>query len=132
MVVASLSESKRFIITENKDHADAILRGSGLEKTSQEIHSYEDSTSAASMSGSATRHHAYVGGAGAAISDASTNTETIDHARLAVRLVDRDGDVIWSNTQESHGAKYKGASADAAERVVKQLLRDLEREEKNR
>ena len=35
MVVTSLTDSKRFIVTENKDRADAILRGAGLEKTSQ-------------------------------------------------------------------------------------------------
>src|SRR5260370_32428480 len=44
MVVTSLTESKRFIVTENKDRADAILRGSGLEKSSQEVHAYSDST----------------------------------------------------------------------------------------
>ena len=50
---------------------------------------------------------------------------TIDDARITVRLVDPDGDVIWSTTQESRGAKYKGASADAAEKVAKQLLREI-------
>src|SRR5690348_9067678 len=38
MVVNSISESKRFIITENKEKADAILKGTALEKTSQEFH----------------------------------------------------------------------------------------------
>src|SRR5262245_26143147 len=32
MVVNSISESKRFIITENKDKADAVLKGTALEK----------------------------------------------------------------------------------------------------
>ena len=45
----------------------------------------------------------------------------------AVRLVDADGDVIWSTTQESLGAKFKGASADVADKVVKQLLADIEK-----
>jgi len=130
MVITSLSESKRFIVTENKDRADACLRGTGLEKTSQEIHSYDDSTAASHVSGAANRDVAVVGGAGAAIKDSATNTETIDNARLAVRLVDRDGDVIWSTTQESKGAKYKGASADVAEKIVKQLLRDLDKQER--
>ncbi len=35
MVISSLSESKRFIVTENKEKADAILKGAALEKTSQ-------------------------------------------------------------------------------------------------
>jgi hypothetical protein len=44
-----------------------------------------------------------------------------------VRLVNSDGDVIWTTTQESKGAKYKGASADVADKCVKKLLRDVEK-----
>jgi hypothetical protein len=50
------------------------------------------------------------------------NTETINEARVAVRLVNSEGDVIWTSTQESKGAKCKGASADAADKCVKQLI----------
>jgi hypothetical protein len=60
-------------------------------------------------------------------SDSSVNTETINEARVAVRLVNPDGDVIWTSTQESKGAKYKGSSADVADRCVKQLLKDVEK-----
>jgi hypothetical protein len=60
-------------------------------------------------------------------SDSSVNTETINDARVAVRLVNPDGDVIWTSTQESKGGKYKGASADAADRCIKQLLKDVEK-----
>ena len=45
----------------------------------------------------------------------------------AVRLVSVDGDVIWSTTQESLGAKFKGASADVADKIVKQLIADIEK-----
>ena len=48
-------------------------------------------------------------------------------AMAAVRLVTKDGDVIWSTTQESNGAKFRGASADVADKVTKQLLADVER-----
>jgi hypothetical protein len=115
MVVNSISESKRFIITENREKADASLRGTALEKTSQEVHSYKDKAAAISGRG------------GVAADDSSTNTETINEARIAVRLVAADGDVIWSTTQESHGAKYKGASADVADKVVKKLMIDLDK-----
>lgn len=37
-----------------------------------------------------------------------------------------EGDVVWSTTQESRGGKYKGAEADAAEKVAKELLRQLD------
>jgi hypothetical protein len=122
MVVASLAEAKRFVITENKDKADAVLRGTALETSSQEFHSNREGTIAAG----ANRH----AGAAMGVNDSSASTETVDHARLAVRLVSADGDVIWASTQESRGAKYKGAGADVADKIVKQLLRDIEKAER--
>jgi len=114
MLINSLSECKRFVITENKDRADAVLKGSTLEQSSQELHSSSELTVAG--------HEA--------IGDAQKSTETIHEARVAVRLVAADGDVVWTSTQESNGAKYKSASADVADKVVKQLLHDLEKLEK--
>ena len=143
MIVSALVESKRFKVTENRDKADAILKGVALEKTSQEVHAYGDSTVVGSAAGS---HHAEISGSSAGfsgasnggfvahhagISDSSVNTETINDARVAVRLVNQDGDVIWTSTQESKGAKYKGSSADAADKCVKQLLRDIAKLERN-
>ena len=37
-----------------------------------------------------------------------------------------------STTQESKGAKYKGANADLADKVVRQLLRDLDKPKEER
>ena len=147
MVINSLSESKRFIITENKDKADAVLKGTALEKTSQEFHGMSEGTGIASAAGG---HHgsvsgSFVNGTGtvsgsssggfaaraARIDDSVASTETINDARIAVRLVDKDGDVIWTSTQESTGAKYKGASADVAGQVVKKLIRDLDKLKNN-
>jgi curli biogenesis system outer membrane secretion channel CsgG len=112
MIINALTASKKFIITENRDKADAILKGSTVEEVRQEVHSSSESTRVKS----------------AAISDSSHSTETIHEASIAVRLVAAaDGDVIWSTTKESKGAKYKGASADVADQVVKQLLGDIAR-----
>src|SRR3954470_23504191 len=95
MVVSQLTENKRFIVTENKDRADAFLRGAGLEKDSQEFHSYSEGTSAGHSGGgfSASGGSASGGfsGAHAAISDSGASTETIHEARVAVRLVNPDG-----------------------------------------
>lgn len=143
MVVSSLVQTNRFKVTENRDRADAILKGTALEKTSQELHAYGESTSVGTAEGGA---HGEVNGSvingtgtvsgsssGGFIarqmgtSDSAVHTETVDHARIAVRLVSPDGDVIWTTTQESKGAKYKGASADVADQCVKQLLRDVAR-----
>jgi len=125
-VVTGLAESKRFVVTENKDRADAILRGTGLEKSSQEYHEHAEATAAAAAGGS----RVGFGGAGMAIADKNASTETISEARVSVRLVNRDGDVIWATTQESTNAKYKSATADVADKVVKQLLRSVAKMEK--
>lgn len=141
MIVSALVGTKRFLVTENRERADAVLKGIALEKSSQEVHAFGESTA---VGGAAGGHHGelsgtVVDGSGTisgsssggfvahhiGISDSSLNTETIDHARIAIRLVDSDGDVIWTTTQESKGAKYKGASADAADMCIKQLLRDI-------
>ena len=48
----------------------------------------------------------------------------------AVRLVNKDGDVIWSTTQESLGGKFRRASTDVADRITKRLIEDYERAKK--
>jgi curli biogenesis system outer membrane secretion channel CsgG len=119
MVIDALRTSKLFIVTEDQGKADLILRGAALEKTSQEAHAVGSSTIVAGASGSS------YGSRG--ISDSQASLETVNDARLAVRLVSQDGDVVWSATEESKGAKYKGATADVADLVVKSLIRELDR-----
>src|ERR1035438_2815108 len=106
MIVSSLVATKRFKVTENRERADAILKGVALEKTSQEVHAYGEGTSVGGASGGA---HSSISGSGGTISgsssggfiarhmgtqDSSVNTETINEARIAVRLVSPGGDVI--------------------------------------
>jgi curli biogenesis system outer membrane secretion channel CsgG len=147
MIVSSLVATKRFKVTENRERADAILKGAALEKTSQELHAYGESTAVggasggghSEVSGSVVNGNGTISGSSGGgfvarhmgTSDSSVNTETVSEARIAIRLVNSDGDVIWTSTQESKGAKYKGASADVADKCVKQLLRDVERLEGN-
>ncbi len=119
MIVSALVATNQFKVTENRERADAILKGVAIEKTSQELHAYSEGTAVGTRNGAA------------AIKDSSANTETVQEAKIAVRLVDPNGDVIWTSTQESKGAKYKGSSADAADKCVKQLLRDIERIKNN-
>ena len=58
----------------------------------------------------------------------STDIHERKHEALAtVRLVNKDGDVIWSTTQESDGAKFRGASADVADKIARQLAADYDR-----
>jgi curli biogenesis system outer membrane secretion channel CsgG len=143
LIVSSLVATKRFRVTENRERADAILKGVALEKSSQEVHAYGEGTAVGGASGSSSGsvNGSFINGTGSvhgsssggfaasqmATSDSSLNTETVNEARIAVRLVNPEGDVIWTSTQESKGAKYKGSSADVADKCVKQLLRDVER-----
>ncbi len=139
LVINALADSKKFIITEDKTKADAILKGAALEKTSQEFHASDDSTSVGVARGGQTSSingsNGSVSGSSKGgfnaqhmgISDSVASTETVNDARVAVRLVATDGDVIWTATKESKGAKYKGASADVADMIVTQLLRDLDK-----
>jgi curli biogenesis system outer membrane secretion channel CsgG len=127
MIVSALVATKRFKVTENRDKADAVLKGVALEKSSQELHAYGEGTSVGRASGAADSSSGGFIAQHMGTSDSSVNTETISEARIAVRLVDPDGDVIWTSTQESKGAKYKGSSADVADKCVKQLLRDLDK-----
>ena len=143
MVIDALVATKRFIVTENKEKADATIKGAGLEKTSQELHATGEATSvgaaagshSGSISGSESNANGSIAGSSSGgfaaqhmgIEDSQASVTAVNDARIAVRLVSPDGDVLWSTTKESKGAKYKGASADVADQVVKQLMHDLEK-----
>jgi hypothetical protein len=48
--------------------------------------------------------------------------ETRRHeASLSVRIVNADGDVLWTATAESRGGKFRSAGADVAEKLAKAL-----------
>jgi hypothetical protein len=67
---------------------------------------------------------------GAGESESSRTAERRHEANAAVRLVTKDGDVIWSTTQESMGSKFRGASSDVADKITKRLTDDYERAKK--
>jgi curli biogenesis system outer membrane secretion channel CsgG len=143
MIVSSLTQTKQFTVTENRDRADAIRKGVALEKTSQEVHAFSEGTSAGvaagasqgSVTGSVLNGNGTISGSSSGgfsarhlgSNESSLNTETVNDARVAIRLVNSDGDVIWTSTQESKGAKYRSSSADVADKCVKQLLHDIEK-----
>src|SRR5450755_474581 len=144
MVISSLQGSKLFVITENQEKADAILRGSSEDLVFNETHSSSDSLNVHSSLGTSqtddssalrggTRSYERTGrniGMGAGESESSHSVERRHEANAAVRLVNKDGDVIWSTTQESIGGKFRGASSDVADKVTKRLTEDYERARK--
>jgi len=140
MIVSSLQNAKLFVITENQERADAILRGSAEDLVFTDEHSSSDSVHAqanfgqgggATASRTATRsQRSQYGGMGVGDSESSRSMERKHEAVAAVRLVNKDGDVIWSTTQESMGGKFHGSSADVADRITKKLLEDYDRAKK--
>jgi hypothetical protein len=130
ILVASLDGAKLFILTENAERADATLRGAAEDLVFTDVHSSSDSlnghSNASSRSGG--RYGSgLAAGLGLGDSESEHSAERRHEAIAAVRLVNKDGDVIWSTTQESLGAKFRGASADVADKITLKLKEDFER-----
>jgi hypothetical protein len=133
MIINALQSTGVFAVTENPDRADAYLRGSAEDivftdtfQTSEGINAH-GSIGAASGTTRVTSGRRGAVSMGVGENESEKITERKHEAMAAVRLVDANGDVIWSTTQESLGAKFKGSSADVADKVVKQLLADIEK-----
>ena len=133
MIINALQASKLFAITEIPDKADAVLRGSADDTVFTDTFQTAEGVNARASLGAGTNSTRTTAGKrgaasiGVGLDESEKITERKHEAMAAVRLVSADGDVIWATTQESLGAKFKGASADVAEKVVKQLIADIER-----
>ena len=130
MLIAAIQSSGLFSITENQARADAVLKGSGDDLIFTELHSTNDSigvhTNASSGSSSRALNSGVSSdsslGLGVTDSEASRIQERRHEATGSIRLIGKDGDVIWSTTQESNGAKFRGAMADVADKIAKRLI----------
>jgi hypothetical protein len=143
LLITALQGTKLFVLTENADRADAFLRGAAEDLIyTDDFQSSEGVHATAGLGDSAANSEGTsVKGTGSHVSssrsgrlnlgfgdDDSVNMKERKHEALAtVRLVNKDGDVIWSTTQESNGAKFRGASADVAEKITRQLVAEYER-----
>ncbi len=139
MIITSLQSSKLFVITEDEAKADAFLRGSAEDLVFTDMHSSSDSLNARAGAGTGSNPDRTAvdrrsRSASLTVGEQeSTRIEERKHeATAAVRLVSKEGDVLWSTTQESLGAKFHGASADVAEKIMKQLVKDYEMAKKLR
>lgn len=132
MIVGSLQSARLFIVTENQEKADAVLRGSGEDLVFTEVHTSSDSLNARGSVGSSktTRQRGEYASFGVGESESNHSSERRHEAVASVRLVNKEGDVIWSTTQESTGAKFRGASADVADKITRTLKDDYERARK--
>ena len=142
LLMTSLQGAKMFIVTENQDRADVILRGAAEDLiftdsfSSSEGINMHAGTSSSSGQGTSSRFNGAGSGfdsrsgrslnMGIGDNESQSIKERRHEAIATVRLVNKDGDVIWSTTQESNGAKFHGASADVAEKIAHQLAADID------
>jgi hypothetical protein len=130
MVIAAIQRTNLFVLTENPERADTLLRGSAEDLVyTENFQSNEGITARLTPYGSTSSESSRTSAkltAGVSIGDHDSvhQQERKHEASASVRLVNRDGDVIWSTIQESQGAKFRSAAADVAERIGRQLAAD--------
>lgn len=135
MLIAAIQSSRLFVVTENAEHADATLKGSGDDLIFTEEHNSNDSLGVHANSGSGSSSRALNSGVssnqtmgiGVTDSESSRVQERRHEATGSVRLVGKDGDIIWSTTQESNGGKFRSAMADVADKIMRQLAEETRR-----
>jgi hypothetical protein len=143
LIITALQNSKLFVVTENQERADAFIRGAAEDliytdqfKSSENVSMRGNSTDSEGVSSDSRYNGASAGtssrsarsmGSGIGGGESSEVKERKHEALATVRLVNKDGDVLWSTTQESNGAKFHGASADVADKIAKQLMAEYER-----
>jgi hypothetical protein len=133
MIISSLQAAKLFVLTENQDRADAVLRGSAEDLVFTDTYASSESLNARASAGmgsdpdrTSSDRRSRSGAISVGDQESTRIAERKHEATAAVRLVSKEGDVLWSTTQGSLGAKFRGASADVAEKITRQLLRDYD------
>jgi hypothetical protein len=132
LIIASLQGAKLFVVTENPERADAILRGAAEDLVYTDTFQSSESADLRGSVGTGSRSTRAASGltrlsVGANDRESTDIRERKHEAMATVRLVNKDGDVIWSTTQESNGAKFRGASADVADKISRALSAEYER-----
>ena len=131
IAIAGLFAAKRFTITESCENSDAVLKGAVLERGEKRVRGEGEATdfgvaaggASVGRSGGSAGFGAAVGGSGETLYSA----ETRSRVTVTLRLTDRRGTVLWAYSQDSAGGKSKGPVADAVERAIRQLNRELEK-----
>jgi len=132
MLISSPQASRLFVITENAERADTTLKGASEDLVYMETFSSSEGLHARTQIGGSRSTGTIRGASGLSVGEQESTriAERKHEAAASVRLVNKDGDVIWSTTQESQGAKFRGASADVAAKITRQLADDFTRARK--
>ena len=134
MLIAALQDTGLFILTEKPDAADAIIRGSGEDLI---YPNFERRRAGLNARGAASGSRRESGESrynstsfGVSDTESTENRERHHEAMAAVRILLPSGEIIWSTTQESNGAKFRGSAHDVAEKVAADLVRAYRKAEK--
>jgi hypothetical protein len=133
ILLSSLEGSKLFVLTENPERADATLKGAAEDLVFTEVHNSSDNLNVRANFGTGRTTSTSRGmnaGVGMGEGETDHSSERRHEAVAAVRLVNKEGDVIWATTQESLGAKFRGASTDVADKITAKLKEDFARARK--
>ncbi|MBV8820739.1 MAG: hypothetical protein JO022_20425 [Acidobacteriaceae bacterium] len=131
LLMSSLQSSRAFLVTEDPSKADATLKGAGNEQVFTDRHFSNDNVNAHTQLTAPTNANngRYSSRASLGVTIGENESEHIEERKheaiVALRLVNKDGDVIWSMTQESLGGKFLGAAADVADKIAKKLAADV-------
>lgn len=134
LLIAEIHRLGAFVITENPKAADAFLRGFAEDLVFTERHSRDENVSGRSSgnvsTGGYTRNRASVARSEGGSAQIRDRSETRRHeASLSVRIVNADGDVLWGETAESRGGKFRSAGADVADKIAVTLKAALAKED---
>jgi hypothetical protein len=134
LIIAGIASTKLFILTDKEERADAVLKGAADDKVfTDTFDNYEGTTAhdtlGKSSSGTsvAAKATGLYGGNSIGENESHHTRERKHEAYASVRLCNKDGDVLWSTTQESLGGKFRGASADVAAKIARQITLDYDR-----
>ena len=125
LLVSAIHSRGLFVIVENPATADAYVRGSAQDLIYTDYLRYREGINVRGATSSSRREsgESNFGSASFGVGDnEETNRRDRKHEALAaVRIVLKNGEVVWATARESSGAKFRGAAADVAQGVVEDL-----------
>ena len=138
LLISALQATKLFRLTETPERADTVLKGTGGDDTFEDTYQSTEGvnahvsaphfSSSSSRTGSGyTSTSGGLPGVSVGENESTRIAERKHEAMAAVRLVNKEGDIVWSTTKESNGGKFRGAATDVAEKIVRQLVEDLQK-----
>jgi len=131
MLIDQLRRMGAFVVSENPARADAFLRGFAEDLVYTEQYSRDENVGARTQSsitsGGYTRNRRSASGSASANQSVrDRSTERRHEAALTVRIVNVEGDVLWSASAESKGGKFRSAAGDVSARIAADLQNTLD------